>query len=139
MDLPLLPINLTIHLLFLISNHTHKSSLKQTVPCHYYPKILQKVWYGTTTKYRFHNSYTLSIDKLFLPTLLSMSEDAIKPWINKFRADVREALGLNIAKARIFDSPILGTQVPTGTAQIGCWSIGNELEQCLKFLQMPEN
>lgn len=61
------------------------------------------------------------------------------PWTNKFNAELREALGLNIANGRRFDSPILGTHVPTGISHIGSWSMGNELEQCLKYLQIPEN
>jgi hypothetical protein len=67
-----------------------------------------------------------------------MSDKKFTPWTNKFRAEAREELGLNTARGRRFDSPILGTHVPTGIAQIGSCSIGNELEQFLKYLQMPE-
>lgn len=66
------------------------------------------------------------------------ADKEITPWISKFRAEVSEALGLNIASGRRFDSPILGTHVPTGIAPIGNWSIGKELEQFLKYRQMPE-
>jgi hypothetical protein len=61
------------------------------------------------------------------------------PWINKFKAELREALGLNITKGHPLGSPILGTHEPTGIAPIGSWSIGKVLEQCLKYLQIPGN
>lgn len=61
------------------------------------------------------------------------------PWTNKFNAALREALGLNIANGRRLGSPILGTHVPNGIEQIGSLSMGNEPEQCLKYLQIPEN
>lgn len=53
------------------------------------------------------------------------------PWTNKDNASLREALALNIANGRPFDSPILGTQLPKGIEQIGCWRIGKEAEECL--------
>lgn len=59
------------------------------------------------------------------------------PWINKFNAALREALGLNIANGLRFGSPILGTQVPKGTEQIGNWSTGNEPGECLKNRHIP--
>ena len=62
----------------------------------------------------------------------------ILPWTNKFNAERREALGLNIANGWRFDSPILGAHVPTGIEQIGSWRIGNELAECLKYRQIPE-
>lgn len=61
------------------------------------------------------------------------------PWTNKFNAALREAFGLNIANGRRFDSPIFGTQVPRGIADIGNWSIGNDPEEFLKYLHIPEN
>lgn len=61
------------------------------------------------------------------------------PWTNKFNAALREAFGLNIANGRRLDSPIFGTQVPRGIADIGNWSIGNDPEEFLKYLHIPEN
>lgn len=59
------------------------------------------------------------------------------PWTNKFSAALRESLDLNTANGRTFGSPILGTQVPTGIAQIGIWSAGNDPGECVKYRQRP--
>lgn len=61
------------------------------------------------------------------------------PCINKERAALRVAFGLNIASGCPLDSPIFGTHVPKGIEQTGCWRTGNELEECLKCLHIPED
>jgi hypothetical protein len=61
-----------------------------------------------------------------------VKREAKSPSTNKVRAALREAFGLNIENG--FDSPISGTHVPKGIEQIGCWRMGKELEECLKYL-----
>lgn len=61
-----------------------------------------------------------------------------KPWTSRFKAAFSEALGLNVANGRRLGSPIFGTQVPKGIAQIGNWRIGNDPEEFLKYLHIPE-
>lgn len=76
----------------------------------------------------------------FYSFLHHLMETRIIPWINKFKAALREALGVNIARGRTpLASPIFGTHVPTGIAHIGSWSMGKVSEQCLKYLQIPGN
>jgi hypothetical protein len=54
------------------------------------------------------------------------------------RAELRGALGRNIANGRPFGSPILGTQEPNGIVHTGWFRIGKLPVEFLKYLQIPE-
>ena len=129
MDYPWFKFSLNIHLVLSLITHKNNPSSQSGGSALYHQLMPQK-----------YNRIPISLFflLLFLGTICSRSDKEIAPWTNKFRAEVSEAFGLNIARGRRFDSPILGTHVPTGIAQIGSWSIGNELEQFLKYLQIPE-
>lgn len=61
------------------------------------------------------------------------------PCTNKASAALREEFGLKIANGCRLDSPIFGTHVPKGREQIGSCNMGNELAECLKYLQTTES
>lgn len=60
------------------------------------------------------------------------------PWTDKLKAELSESLARNFANDLRLGCPISETHVPTGIAEIGSWSTGKELEECLKYLQIPE-